>query len=65
MGWNNRNALMNCIWMIDEEETYWAHYPSLELWRTAGFVLWDWKQIEDIKPLDRMRAFYAGWLVYP
>jgi len=58
------NALMSSRPMTDDEEMYFAHYSSLELWRTAGFALWDRKRVEDMKQLDRLRSLYRGWLVY-
>jgi hypothetical protein len=59
-----RNALMNSRPMTDNEEMYFAHYSSLELWRTTGFDLWDRKRVEDMKQLDRLRRLSRGWLVY-
>lgn len=46
-----------------EEETYLARYFSLELWRDAGFTLWDCRRIKAIKELDRLRTLRTGWVM--
>lgn len=48
----------------DEEETYFARDFSLQLWRDAGFTLWDQRRVESIKELDWLRTLRTGWLMY-
>jgi hypothetical protein len=46
-----------------DEETFMAHALSLQLWRDAGFALWDQQRVESLKALDRLRALQRGWIV--
>lgn len=48
----------------DDRDMYFARHRSLELWRGAGFALWDQRRVKVLKELDRLKTLRTGWLVY-
>jgi hypothetical protein len=44
-------------------EKHWAYTCIIELWRLAGFTLWDRKRVEALKRLSRFEALQTGWIV--
>ena len=48
---------------LDGEEEVHPHLRliHLDLWRGAGFALWDGRRVEAIKTLDRLRFLRTGW----
>lgn len=50
--------------MVNGKEASEARNISLELWRAAGFALWDRRRVEAIKELGQMRILRTGWIVY-
>ena len=61
------NALVDLISQTpgsNDKEMYFARHLSLELWRRAGFAMWDQRRVKAISKLDRLRTIRTGWLVY-
>ncbi|KAJ3513344.1 hypothetical protein NM208_g15200 [Fusarium decemcellulare] len=46
------------------DENLDGHYCSLQLWRSAGFALWDHQRVEAIKELDQQSVFQTGWVIH-
>ncbi len=47
----------------EDSEKRWAYISNIELWRYAGFALWDRKRVKALKRLRRFEAFQTGWLL--
>ncbi len=47
----------------DSDEKRWAHGSVIELWRLAGFALWDRSRVEVLKRLRRFEALQTGFVV--
>ncbi|KAF5006086.1 hypothetical protein FDECE_7516 [Fusarium decemcellulare] len=47
-----------------QDENLYTHYCSLQLWRSAGFALWDHQRVEAIKELDQLSIFETGWTIH-
>jgi hypothetical protein len=50
--------------MPTDGEAFDARYIPLELWRAAGFTLWDRWRVEALKEQDQTRLLRTGWIVY-
>lgn len=46
------------------EDVYFERHSFLELWRGAGFALWDEARVKAMKELDLLKTLETGWLVY-
>jgi len=60
------NALSESVPLspMSDYETYRARFFTLEIWRKAGFALWDQGRVESMKELDQFKKLQRGWLVY-
>ncbi|KAF4979371.1 hypothetical protein FZEAL_4412 [Fusarium zealandicum] len=48
---------------LDDKMVPLERHEPLEIWRGAGFALWDQGRVEAIKALDYFRDLQTGWLI--
>ncbi|KAI0907763.1 hypothetical protein F4823DRAFT_601658 [Ustulina deusta] len=48
----------------EENELFYLRYRRIELWRDAGFALWDRSRVEALQKLEQLEFSQTGWIVY-